>query len=506
MERREALKNIFSLSIAAAVAPLPSFANLPLAEGGLLKQNAQSFNKALLTNPNLQGFVGLKQNISPQALTIEGAIPPDLKGAFYRNGPAIHQRQEQRYSHLFEGDGMVQQFSFSEQGVTHQAKFVNTDKFVQEQQADKFLFSGPDSKLQHSLSITSPDSINTANTSVLPVNGELWALWEAGSATALDANTLNTKGLVDLGKNTKYGRSLKGLAFSAHPKVDPDGTIWNFGSTTTGDIVLYHLNKRGVTQKVNILKTNYRGGMLHDFLVTHKHLLIILPSIIQDKTKNTFFGAISFAKQLPMRVLVVDKETLTLKSEFNLDAGFAFHFGNAWEDQQGTIRFDASLYPNLDNLHYMSDVMQGRVNHPKPAKTTFFTLYKNGRTKKETLPGVSEFPRIYNHLTGLKNDTLVTLSSIESDVWSDSVRVINTNTGKQDIYTYGKEYLVEEHIVVDTSQKEGNGYLVGTALHVPSKRTCVNIFKASRVSEGPICRAWLPHSIPLGFHGNFMSI
>ncbi|XQF92495.1 carotenoid oxygenase family protein [Pseudoalteromonas espejiana] len=116
MERREALKNIFNLSIAAAVAPLPSFANLSLDESDLLKQNAQSFNKALLTNPDLQGFVGLKQNIPHQILTIEGKIPADFKGAFYRNGPAIHQKQEQRYTHLFEGDGMVQQFSFSKQG------------------------------------------------------------------------------------------------------------------------------------------------------------------------------------------------------------------------------------------------------------------------------------------------------------------------------------------------------------------------------------------------------
>jgi carotenoid cleavage dioxygenase-like enzyme len=204
-------------------------------------------------------------------------------------------------------------------------------------------------------------------------------------------------------------------------------------------------------------------------------------------------------------VLVLDKQTLTLQREYELDSGFAFHFGNAWEDEQGTIRFDASLYPNIDTLYYMSDVMQGKTSHPTPAKTTFFTLYKDGKTSQHALDGISEFPRIYGHLTGLENQLLVTLSSIESDVWSDAVRVINTNTGKQDTFVYGSDFLVEEHVIVDKTQKEGNGYLVGTALHVPSKRTCVNIFKANRVSDGPICRAWLPHVIPLGFHGNFVT-
>ncbi|GMM86745.1 carotenoid oxygenase family protein [Pseudoalteromonas sp. MTN2-4] len=505
MDRRQALKNMFGLSMAAAMTPLPSFANLGHLEADPLKQNALLFNKALKTEPNLKGLVGLKQNIAPQTLMLEGKLPADFRGTFYRNGPAIHQRQDQRYLHLFEGDGMIQQFSFTDQGVRHQAKFVNTNKFVQEQKADKFLFSGPDSKLTDSLSVTGPDSVNTANTNILPVNGELWALWEEGSATAIEADTLETKGLVDLGQNTKYGNSLKGLPFSAHPKVDPDGTIWNFGSTATGDIVLYHINNRGITQNVKILKTGYRGHMLHDFLVTHKHLLIILPSLVKDKSKDMLFGAIGFDKRIPMRVLVVDKQSLTLQREYQLDPGFAFHFGNAWEDQQGTIRFDASLYPNLDSLHYMRDIMHGKINHPEPAKTTFFTLYKNGHITQSEIEGISEFPRVYEHLTGLKNELLVTLSSVKSDVWSDAVRVINTNTGKQDTFVFGTDFLVEEHVIVDNTQKEGNGYLIGTALHLPSNRTCINIFKANRVSDGPICRAWLPGVIPLGFHGNFVA-
>ena len=94
---------------------------------------------------------------------------------------------------------------------------------------------------------------------------------------------------------------------------------------------------------------------------------------------------------------------------------------------------------------------------------------------------------------------------MKSDVWSDAVRAINTNTGKQDTFVFGTDFLVEEHVIVDNTQKEGNGYLIGTALHLPSNRTCINIFKANRVSDGPICRAWLPGVIPLGFHGNFVA-
>ncbi|MEI4551215.1 carotenoid oxygenase family protein [Pseudoalteromonas spongiae] len=507
MQRREALKSMLGLSVAAvACSPFPALANLAGTNEDIMAQFATSFDKAALSNPNLIGLKSMSGDIPWQNLTIEGKLPKALRGNFYRNGPAVHQRNGQRYTHLFEGDGMIQHFNFADTGIQHRAKFVKTNKYTQEQAADKFLFSGPNSKLPGSLPVNKTDIINAANTNIIPVNGELWALWEAGSATAIDASSLDAKGLVNLGENTRYGNSLKGLAFSAHPKIEADGTIWNFGSTVTGDIVLYHLNKRGITQKVNLLKTNYRGGMLHDFLITQNNILIILPSLDRDKTDERLFSAIRFNNSLPMKVLVIDKNTLTLTREYQVDAGFAFHFGNAWEDTDGTIRFDASLYPNCENLHHMSDLMRGKTSDATPANTVLFALYKNGSTQKQTISGISEFPRVYDHLTGLQNNLLVTLSSIQSDVWSDSVRVINVNNGKQDTFVYGEDFLVEEHVIVDKSQQEGNGYLVGTALHVPSKRTCVNIFKIGHVSDGPICRAWLGQILPLGFHGNFVAV
>ena len=282
MQRRDALKSLFGLSVVAACNPLPALAQLGNAMQNPLKQYATSFAKARANNANLIGIDSLQGDLKPQFLSIEGTLPSDFRGQFYRNGPALHERNGQRYTHFFEGDGMIQHFTFDNQGIKHQAKFVKTEKYKKEQAANALLFSGPNSKMPNSLPVNKTDVINAANTNVIPVNGELWALWEAGSATAVDASSLETKRMINLGDNSRYGDSLKGLAFSAHPKIEADGTIWNFGSTMTGDIVLYQLNKKGVTQKVNLLKTNYRAGMLHDFLITENHVLIILPSLERD--------------------------------------------------------------------------------------------------------------------------------------------------------------------------------------------------------------------------------
>jgi len=510
MERRQLLKSLIAAPLATVgLSSFGSLANVlvekPTENKNKLLVNAKhNFNQALETNQHLIGFSNIASDFSVQKMTIEGKLPEDIKGTFYRNGPAKHERGDKRYLHLFEGDGMVHSFNFDNGQIHHQGRFVQTPKFKHEQQANKFLYSGPDSRLDDGLSVSNADMINTANTNVISVGDELWALWEGGSPTALTPDTLKTKQQVNLGLNSKYGDKLKGLAFSAHPKIEANGDIWNFGLAPSGHIALFHLNAKGHTKNVGLVNAQYRGAMLHDFLITHKHILLILPSLKADPQIDGYFARIKSDQTQAMRVLVIDKQSLKLQKEFELEPGFAFHFGNAWEEGDGTIHFDASLYPDVTVLHELSKVMQGATQNPNTqSQTALFTLKPNGTSTKHLVEGDSEFPRIYDHLVGQRNRLLFTLSATDSQIWSDTVSCLNVETGKKDRFVYGDDYLVEEHISVSPTGKEGEGYLIGTALHVPSKRTCLNIFNANNLSSGPICRAWLPYHIPLGFHGNF---
>ena len=248
--------------------------------------------------------------------------------------------------------------------------------------------------------------------------------------------------------------------------------------------------------------------MLHDFLITDKHLLLILPSLkrsdLSKEEKSGFFNRTEFDANSPMRVLVVSKSDFSVQKTYELPPAFAFHFGNAWEDKSGAIHFDASLYKNIDILQNLSDVMQGNIEHANVnAYTTLFTLFPNGTFRSNQLKKNSEFPRVNNHVVGLRNKYLFHLSSTHQSLWSDTVCAVNLDSGNIDQFDYGKDFLVEEHISVNPNQREGAGYLLGTALHVPSKRTCLNIFKDKNLADGPIARAWLPYHLPLGFHGNF---
>ena len=503
MERRQLLKMVPALS-AGIVIGKPAFGIMT----DLSQANGQStsdfFAQAKSQSPELIGFENVASDFARSELKVEGKIPADLQGNYYRNGPAKHERGDVRYRHLFEGDGMLQHFQIAGGKVIHRGRFIETPKYQQEQAAGRFLYSGPDTKIADAKAAVSSDTINTANTNVIPVGNDLWALWEAGSASKINEQTLDFLEYVDLGKTTRFESKLKGLPFSAHPKVEPNGEIWNFGLHSSGSVILYHLRAAGAPKNVGIINSRYKGGMLHDFLITDKHVLLILPSLKRNLNaeKSAYFSSIEFAPKQAMRVLVIDKTELKVKREYEFEPGFAFHFGNAWEDKLGDIYFDISLYPNVDILYQLSNLMQGDViREAARAKTVLVTLKVNGQVKQQLLADGTEFPKVHADEVGKYNEQLFFISGNVNSVWSHAVNVTNHQTGKTETFDYGSDYLIEEHVPIKTDQ--GKQYLIGTALHIAGKRTCLNIFNADAISDGPIARAWLSHHLPIGFHGCF---
>ena len=504
MDRRTLLRALGGLTVAGLTGPAHALSQLapldPLAKAKL------AFERALQQEPRLLGFEGTQEDFAPRKLKLEGSLPKAIQGHFFRNGPAMVERAHQRYLHLFEGDGMVHQFSLGEGNVRHQGKFVRTPKFVREDAAQKFLYSGAESRIADSLAIPNANAINTANTSVIPVGDALWALWEAGSPVALNPNTLDTHGIVNLGAGSRFSDSLEGMPFSAHPKVDPGGDIWNFGLAPSGHIVVYQLSPDGRMRNARMIDAGYRGGMLHDFVITEKHLLLILPSFQIQRNQQGLFSGIQFAESQPMEVLIISKQDLTLKRRYELEAGFAFHYGNAWEDTQGTIHFDASVYRDADALHHLGELMAGNTEHRSaPATTVLFQLKPDGTAQSTDTQVISEFPCVHTHRVGLRNQHLFSLSSTMDPDWLDTVVRIDQESGRQERYFYGEDFLVEEHIPISPDGKQGNGYLLGTALHLPSRRTCLNILREDALADGPVCRAWLPYHLPIGFHGKFVA-
>jgi carotenoid cleavage dioxygenase len=110
------------------------------------------------------------------------------------------------------------------------------------------------------------------------------ALWEGGSAYELDPQTMATRG------PKVWSRDYAGVAFSAHPKVEPDGTLWNFGITSfRGLLSVYRVEAGGALAQAVTLPVK-DIAMVHDFAITERHLVFLLPPLVLI-TYVTEFGS-----------------------------------------------------------------------------------------------------------------------------------------------------------------------------------------------------------------------
>jgi all-trans-8'-apo-beta-carotenal 15,15'-oxygenase len=478
---------------------------LPFTSSSLFAESKALFANNPRLTP-LRGFSG--QDVACENVLIEGKIPDELRGVFFRNGPGLFERGGQRYQHWFDGDGLVNAWRFTDTGVSHQARFVRTEKFIAENAAGEFLVPAFGSAIKAKKPIRSNDSTNTANTNVIPVGDKLIAMWEGGSAYELDAKTLTTRGAVT------WAPELKSMPFSAHPKVEADGTFWNFG-TMFGKMVIYHISAKGELLRHAIFDTP-ASGMVHDFAVSQKHLVFLLPPIGIDrealKAGKSFGEAMTWNANDSVKILIVEKADFTKRRMLELPAFMVFHFGNAWEEN-GVIRVDYVKSDNLDIVgQRMPQMMRGENPDysETPSVATFLSIdLRRGRTSIVTRTEPVEFPRVDPRYVARRNRHVWYPATVGSgkDGRFDSVMRVDVDGGRNDVFTFGGDVQLEEHIVVAKpgTSKEGEGWLVGVGFDVGRQQTFATVFDALNLSAGPLAIARLPYWVPTCFHGNFLA-
>ena len=165
-----------------------------------------------------------RESVGPTAATLEGRWPGSLTGTLYRNGPGWFDRAGVRYTHWFDGDGLLQGWRIAGGKVWHTARMVATHKFLQEQASGRFEMPTAGTQIANPSPARNNDDMNTANTAVFSIGKRVFALWEGGSAIEVDPDSLQSRGPVT------WREDLVAAPFSAHPLLERDGSAWNFGS------------------------------------------------------------------------------------------------------------------------------------------------------------------------------------------------------------------------------------------------------------------------------------
>ena len=123
--------NVFSRRDALTLAGAASFA-FATAHHGLSTAFAGHSQRQQALN------IRLPDHLASQTPSIEGQLPANLRGTYYKNGPALRSGFGRSYPHWFDGDGFVQVFRFDGQNIHHQGQFVHTEKYDAESKAGEY--------------------------------------------------------------------------------------------------------------------------------------------------------------------------------------------------------------------------------------------------------------------------------------------------------------------------------------------------------------------------------
>ena len=212
-------------------------------------------------------------------LEVEGEIPRELDGAFYRAASDTQFPPRFADDIYINGDGMITMIRFGQGHADLRTRYVRTQRFQLERAARRALFGAYRNPFTDDSSVQGIDD-GTANTSVV------WHAWPTPrperSSPAVRARSphAETRGVFN------FDGQLPGRTFTAHPKIDPlTGEMIAFSYNSSGlpdrDINLFVISPAGRVIRTETFQAPY-SSMVHDWLVTREHMVITFSPMISD--------------------------------------------------------------------------------------------------------------------------------------------------------------------------------------------------------------------------------
>lgn len=438
-------------------------------------------------------------------LEIDGEMPLDLRGAFYRCGPDPQYAPRLGDDIYINGDGIVTMFAIVDGHVDMRMRYVRTDRFEAERAARRSLFGAYRNPFTDDPLVAGVDR-TTANTSILWHGGRLFALKEDGLPHVLDPLTLET-----LGKWDFDGR-MRSRTFTAHPKLDPvTGELVAFGYSARGDeiaddIALLIAGRDGALHTETWLEPPYQS-MMHDWGMTREHVVFPVYPMAADADRLRAGGPRwQWDDDKPTYVLVMPRdggpEDIMV---FEGPPSFSFHTMNAFT-QDGHVHLDVNVaprapFPNADGSmpakeqtlqclqRWSFDLSQGGGEFERRS------LCPDGVSSDFTDPDPRYMGLPYRYGFMASRDLSVAHDpEMLQGVFFNVVARLDHHTGELERWTAEESVAIQEPLFVPRSPDapEGDGHVLTVANRWPKENAELLVFDAGRIADGPIARAHIP--------------
>lgn len=439
-------------------------------------------------------------------LIVEGELPADLQGVYFRNGPdPLYPPREGAEYHWFHGDGMIQRFEFSGGRVSWKNRWVRTEKYQLERAAGESLFGVLGNPMQADPSVAS-EHYNTANTHIVWHGNRLMALMEGTLAVEMDPVTLATVG------NFNYDGKIDG-PITAHPKFDhATGEMIFFGNQARGPfspfVRLNIADRHGNLTRNEMIEAPF-PSFVHDFFVTENHVVFPIYPLVFDLERAMGGGVpMAWEPDRGTHLGVMPRNGTAADVVWhNMDARWSFHMMNAWEEGDAILvdvcAANASAFaPKADGT--MATAEEGLA--PTLRRWRIDLGGSTGAVGEEELDDIAcEFPRTDDRYMTRRHRHGFAVGGHGDQLAFRRLIHFDAATGQRKLWGEDR-YLLGEPVLAPRSAgaDEADGYVITLAYDQSTRLTDLLIFDAADIEPGPVARVRMPLRIPAGFHGSWV--
>lgn len=459
------------------------------------------------------GFGNTENEIAVESLAVQGALPEWLTGTLVRNGPGALSVGEQRYRHWFDGLAMLHKFSFHQGDVSYANRFLQSNAYKSAMETGKIAYSefATDpcrSLFARIMAVFSPQPTDNAKVSIGKVADRYLALCETPIQVEFDPETLESVGVFS------YEKGQAGEMTTAHPHFDGDAAynvVTRFNRISQYRIYRVVGNSKPFrVGAIPVKEPSYMHsfGMSQNYVIVTEFPLVVNPIHLLLWLKP-FIENFHWKPERGTPFWVVNRHTGEVVGQFESDSFFAFHHVNAFERGEDLF-VDAVCYPDASivNQYYLNRLADQHQAIPQGELRRYQIDLRNGkRVTYETLSETGlELPRFdyatyntdgdYQYVYGIGTDT-----SIPAEFYNQIVKI--------DVHARASTRWAEPHcypgepvfIASPNRTSEDDGVLISVVLDATQGRSYLLVLDAASLAE--IARAYVPHSILFGYHGEF---
>lgn len=440
----------------------------------------------MTANPYLEGNFGpVEGELTSFDLRVEGELPEALNGRLLRIGPNPI-APDPKSHHWFIGNGLVHGVRLEAgRALWYRRRFVR-DEAIADRDGGRRV-PGP----------LGPFGGGVANTNVVSIAGQIYAIVEAGSFPVRLDDELETVERSDFGGGLKQG-------FSAHPKLCPDTGEAHVAVYGPFDEYVHHVvvSREGRVLRDEPVHLPHKP-MVHDCALTPSWFVVLdLPCTLDA-------DAIVAGSPLPYRWHPEQGARVGLLPRtgsaadvrwFDVEPCYVFHPMNAHEDAAGRVVIEVARHPAMFARDFRGP------NEGPPTLDRWTLDPASGLAKEERLDDRGqEFPRIDERRVG-KPYRYGYSAAIGSGFEAPRLLKHDLLEGRSEVHEEGGHRLFFEPVFVPRHDRAGEdeGWVMAYAYDRRENKSDVVVIDAQDFAAGPIARVQLPDRVPFGFHGNWV--